>query len=203
VSEVAGRSSLLQKAREFGLDLDRDAPETKRILARIKELENAGYEFEGADASLELLMRREIGGYTPLFTLHGFRSSVENHDGGNAPISEATIKLALPDGTLMHTAAEGHGPVDALNNALRKALEASYPEMARVHLEDYKVRILDGHAATRAQTRVLIESSDESDSWNTVGVSENIITASYLALVDSIEYKLLKTRVVKPEHVSA
>lgn len=197
VSEVAGRSSLLQKASEFGIELDRDAAETKAILARVKELENAGYEFEGADASLELLMRRHIEGYAPFFELHGFRASVENREGGGSPVSEATIKVALTDGGLMHTAAEGRGPVDALNNALRKALEPSFPELASVHLEDYKVRILDAHAATGAQTRVLIESSDEASSWNTVGVSENIITASYLALVDSIEYKLLKSRAGK------
>lgn len=203
VSEVAGRSSLLQKAREFGLELDRDAPETKAILARVKELENAGYEFEGADASLELLMRREIESFTPCFTLHGFRCSVENRDGQDAPVSEATLKIGLPDGSLIHTAAEGRGPVDALNNALRKALEPSYPELASVHLEDYKVRILDAHAATGAQTRVLIESSDENASWNTVGVSENIITASYLALIDSIDYKLHKTRVLNAEPASA
>ena len=142
-------------------------------------------------------MRRHIEGYAPFFELHGFRASVENRDGAGGPVSEATIKVALADGGMMHTAAEGRGPVDALNNALRKALEPSYPELVSVHLEDYKVRILDGHAATSAQTRVLIESSDETSSWNTVGVSENIITASYLALVDSIEYKLLKSRAGK------
>ncbi|MBI4559678.1 MAG: citramalate synthase [Candidatus Hydrogenedentes bacterium] len=194
VSEVSGRSSLLQKAAEFGIDLERDTPQTRQILKRIKELENEGYEFEGADASLELLMRKATGRYRTFFTLHGFRTSVETRDARQPSLSEATVKLELPDGTKMHTAAEGEGPVDALNNALRKALQNTYPELKTVHLEDYKVRILDGQAGTRAKTRVLIESTDGEDSWDTVGVSENIISASYQALVDSIEYKLLRER---------
>jgi 2-isopropylmalate synthase len=191
VSEMSGRSSLLQKAAEMGIELDRDAPETKNALARVKELENDGYEFEGADASLELLMRQARGEYRTFFKLHGFRVSVESHD-TDAPLSEATVKLELPDGGVVHTVAEGHGPVDALNAALRKALEGTYPDLADIHLDDYKVRILDAQAATAAKTRVLIESSDAEASWDTVGVSENIITASYLALIDSIEYKLLR-----------
>jgi 2-isopropylmalate synthase len=194
VSEVSGRSSLLQKAAELGITLDRDAPETRQVLERVKELENEGYEFEGADASLELLMRRAKGEHRTFFTLHGFRVSVERHDADKPHLSEATVKLEMPDGTRMHTAAEGNGPVDALNNALRKALESTYPELRDVHLEDYKVRILDAQAATRAKTRVLIESTDGTSTWDTVGVSENIITASYEALVDSIEYKLLASR---------
>jgi len=193
VSEVAGRSSLLQKAAEFGIPLNREIPETRALLQRVKDLENAGYEFEGADASLELLLRKGLGQFRPFFTVHGFRASVENVN-SDEPLSEATVKLSMPDGTRMHTAAEGHGPVDALNLALRKALEGSYPELRDVRLEDYKVRILDGRASTSAKTRVLIESSDVETSWNTVGVSENIISASYFALVDSIEYKLMRTR---------
>ncbi|MBN2308024.1 MAG: citramalate synthase [Candidatus Hydrogenedentes bacterium] len=194
VSEMSGRSSLLQKAAEFGMALDRDAPETKQVLQRVKELENEGYEFEGADASLELLLLKARGQHRSFFTLHGFRVSVERRDADSSTLAEATVKLELPNGDRMHTAAEGNGPVDALNNALRKALETTYPELCAVHLEDYKVRILDAQAATRAKTRVLIESSDGDDSWDTVGVSENIITASYIALLDSIEYKLLRTR---------
>ncbi len=195
VSEMAGRSSLLQKASEFDIELKRDTPDTRRILEKIKELENRGYEFEGADASLELLMRKAIGQYRAFFSTKGFRVSVEQpRNGQDPPLSEATLKLELANGMEMHTVAEGHGPVDALNNALRKALEPSYPELSDVHLEDYKVRILDGRAGTQAHTRVLIESSDGAESWNTVGVSENVINASYLALVDSIEYKLLRGR---------
>ncbi len=193
VSEMSGRSSLLQKAAELGIELERDAPETRAVLERVKELESQGYEFEAADASLELLMRKARGEYRTFFKLIGYRVTVETGQNGS-PYSEATVKLELPDGTLMHTVAEGHGPVDALNMALRKALESTYPELREVRLEDYKVRILDAQAATAAKTRVLIESSDDANTWDTVGVSENIIDASYLALIDSIEYKLLRTR---------
>jgi 2-isopropylmalate synthase len=194
VSEMSGRSSLLQKAKELGIELDRDTAETRAILQQVKDLENAGYEFEGADASLELLMRRATGQTRRFFEIDGFRVSVERATPEQPSLSEATVKLTLPDGRRMHTAAEGNGPVDALNTALRKALEDSYPELGSVHLEDYKVRILDSQSATGAKTRVLIESRDEDSSWDTVGVSENIIAASYQALLDSIEYKLLKTQ---------
>lgn len=194
VSEMSGRSSLLEKAAELGIELDRDRPDTKEILKRVKDLENQGFEFEGADASLELLIRKGTGSYRKFFELRGYHVSVRRSRVGNSSVCEATVKLELPSGELMHTAAEGDGPVDALNNALRKALEGTYPELRDIHLDDYKVRILNAQAATKAMTRVLIESSDHKDSWNTVGVSENIITASYEALLDSIEYKLLQTR---------
>lgn len=192
VSEVSGRSSLLEKADELGVTLDRDAPETKRILSRIKELESEGFEYEGADASLALLMRRTLGTHHPFFTLDGFHISVSRSEHDGPSLSEATVKLCLPNGERMHTAAEGDGPVDALDKALRKALTGLYPELNELRLEDYKVRILDSRSGTRARTRVLIESSDGKDAWYTVGVSENIITASYQALVDSIEYMLLQ-----------
>jgi 2-isopropylmalate synthase len=194
VSEMSGRSSLLQKARELGIELERDAPQTREVLRRVKELENEGFEFEGADASLELLMRKCMGQIKPFFTLRGFRVSVERLNGGLRELSEATIKLELPGGAFIHTVSEGHGPVDALNQALRKALEPTYPELQDMRLEDYKVRILDSQAATAAKTRVLIETSDNETTWDTVGVSENIITASCMALLDSIEYKLLRSR---------
>lgn len=194
VSEMSGRSSLIQKAAELGVTLERDSPETRKILNKVKMLENEGYEFEGADASLELIMRRAIGQHRTFFRTHSFHSRVNQWTLERPAESEATVKLELPDGTMMHTVSEGHGPVDALNNALRKALEPHYPELRAVHLEDFKVRIMDGKLATSATTRVLIESSDEDGPWNTVGVSENIITASFVALVDSIEYKLLRTR---------
>ena len=198
VSEVSGRSSLMQKAVEFGIELDRDKPETKQILLQVKEMESQGYEFEGADASLELIMRKAIGSYQNFFTTQAFHTHI-NYAADGAMQSEATVKLELPDGTVLHTVSEGDGPVDALNKALRKSLEPIYPELASVHLEDYKVRILDGQLATRARTRVLIESSDDDRSWDTVGVSENIISASYRALVDSIEYKILCSRGVTAE----
>ena len=194
VSEVAGRSSLLNKAVEFGIVLERDKAETHAILQSIKEREHQGVEFEGADASLELLMRRALGEPVSFFVVRGFRCSVEQLGTDEDALSEASVKLELPDGQRLHTVAEGRGPVDALNNALRKALEPTFPELRDMHLEDYKVRILDSREATRAKTRVLIESSDTLDSWNTVGVSENIIGASCDALVDSIAYKLLLAR---------
>ena len=194
VSEVSGRSSLMQKATEFGITLDRDKPETKEILKQVKELESKGYEFEGADASLELIMRKATGSYQSFFTTQAFHTHI-NYSGDGAPmLSEATVKLELPNGDILHTVSEGDGPVDALNKALRKSLEPIYPELCEVHLEDYKVRILDAQLATQARTRVLIESSDKDMSWDTVGVSENIISASYRALVDSIEYKLSRSR---------
>lgn len=192
VSEVSGRSSLMEKAAELGITLEKGDPRTKAILQKVKDLENEGLEFEGADASLELLMRKTMGGFTPYFELEDFRVSAVQRGAETKARAEATVKLSLPDGTEMHTASEGEGPVDALDHALRKALLGSYPELEKLHLEDYKVRILDSHAATSAKTRVLIESSDGEESWYTVGVSENIIAASYQALVDSIEYMLHK-----------
>lgn len=194
VSEVSGRSSLLEKAAELGITLERDDPRTKAILQKVKDLENEGLEFEGADASLYLLMRKAMGDFINYFNLEDFRVSAVRRGSESQARSEATIKLTLPDGTEMHTAAEGVGPVDALDKALRKALVGNYPELEKLHLEDYKVRILDSHAATGARTRVLVESSDGEDSWYTVGVSENIIAASYHALTDSIEYMLHRSR---------
>lgn len=194
VSEVSGRSSLMAKAQEFGITLDRNTPEAKAILSKVKEMENKGYEFEGADASLELIMLRKMGQYRSFFTIKGYHTSVSQVSELCEEMSEATIKLELPDGTFMHTAAEGNGPVDAMSKALRKALTGTYPELETVTLEDYKVRILDGQATTSAKTRVLIETTDGDTDWDTVGVSENIITASFYALIDAIEYKLLKTR---------
>jgi 2-isopropylmalate synthase len=194
VSELSGRSSLLHKASELDISLERDDPRTKQILARVKDLESQGYEFEGADASLELILRKAVGHYRTFFTTHSYHVHVQQQRFDQPGVSEATVKVQLPDGRIMHTVAEGHGPVDALNNAMRKGLEDSYPELGDMRLEDYKVRILDGKLATSALTRVLIESSDLDTVWSTVGVSENIIAASYMALLDSIEYKLLRSR---------
>lgn len=194
VSEMSGRASLLHKAKELGIELEKDSPETRAILERIKELESQGYEFEGADASLELLMRKAQRRYHPFFKVYGYHVNVTQHAKTPSAFSIATINVEVPHRIPIHTAAEGDGPVDALNKALRKAIEDYYPELRDVHLEDYKVRILDGNEGTSAKTRVLIESSDLETTWSTVGVSENIISASYEALVDSIEYKLLQTR---------
>ncbi len=192
VSELAGRANLIQKAQELGIVLEKDNPQLKKLLQKIKQLEHEGYEFEGADASLELLILKTMGMYKPPFHVVSFHSRVNQWAMDRSAESEATVKILLPDNTFAHTVAEGNGPVDALNNALRKALEPYFPQLKSVHLDDYKVRILDAQKATKAVTRVLIESSDETRQWCTVGVSENIITASFNALIDSIEYKLLK-----------
>ncbi|MCX8064174.1 MAG: citramalate synthase [Candidatus Hydrogenedentes bacterium] len=192
VSELSGRANLIQKAQDLGITLEKDSPHIKKLLQRIKQLEHEGYEFEGADASLELLMLKTIGVYKPPFHVVSFHARVNQWAMDRPAESEATVKILLPDKSIAHTVAEGNGPVDALNNALRKALEPYFPQLRSVHLDDYKVRILDAQKATKAVTRVLIESSDENRQWCTVGVSENIITASFTALIDSIEYKLLK-----------
>ncbi len=188
VSELAGKSNILWKAREYGIDLDKDTPETRRILDTLKQLEDEGYQFEGAEASFELLMERALGHHRPYFDLEGFRVVVEKR-GEETPQAEATVKLKVK-GIAEHTAAEGNGPVNALDHALRKALEEFYPNLKTMQLRDYKVRILDESLGTGATTRVLITSGDEEETWGTVGVSQNIIEASWQALVDSVEYKL-------------
>jgi 2-isopropylmalate synthase len=192
ISELSGASNIIFKAASYNVDLKKDSPETKEILKTIKDLESKGYNFEDAEASFELLMKKTLKTHRTFFALEGFRVIVESVKG--KVLSEATIKIKVK-GIFEHTAAEGHGPVDALNKALRKALEEFYPSLKDVHLRDYKVRILNPQAATGALTRVVIESTDGKNIWNTVGVSENIIEASWYALVDSIEYKLLKDNV--------
>jgi 2-isopropylmalate synthase len=191
VSDQAGQSTVLAKAAEFNIDLQRKDQVTKKILSDLKELENKGFQFEGAEGSFEILMKKALGKYRRFFELVGFRVIVEKRAEDEPPISEATIMIKVGD-RVEHTAAMGNGPVNALDNALRKALEKLYPELKEVKLIDFKVRILSTIQGTRATTRVLIESQDIHDKWGTVGVSENIIQASWQALVDSIEYKLLK-----------
>jgi 2-isopropylmalate synthase len=189
VSELAGKSNILWKAREFGIDLDRETPDSRRILERLKELEDQGFLFEGAEASFELLMERALGRHHSWFELVAYRVIVEEQAAEDAPVAEATVRVRVK-GILEHTAAAGNGPVNALDHALRKALEEFYPSLKSMKLLDYKVRILDESAGTAARTRVLITSGDGDETWGTVGVAENIIEASWLALVDSIEYKL-------------
>jgi 2-isopropylmalate synthase len=191
VTNQAGISSLLFKSKQWGIKLEKNDPRTKEFLSKIKKMEQDGYEFEGADASLNLFLKKNLSKYKPFFGLKGLRVIVE--DKGGLLISEATIKIEV-GGKLEHTAAEGDGPVNALDNALRKALIKFYPVIKDMHLVDYKVRVVEGAEGTSAKVRVLIESSDKKDVWTTVGVSENIIEASWLALVDSVEYKLLKSR---------
>jgi 2-isopropylmalate synthase len=189
VSDLSGESTILFKAREFGIDMDREKKAAKEVLKKIKELEHGGYKFEGAEASLELLMKRAVGTHRRYFDLIGFRVLAEKQERSLAP-SEATIMLRV-DGTIEHTAAFGNGPVNALDSALRKALYKFYPILRTMTLVDYKVRALSTREGTGTVIRVLIESSDGVRTWETVGVSENIIEASWQALVDSIDYKLL------------
>jgi 2-isopropylmalate synthase len=189
VSELAGKATILKKASQYNIKLDKNSPEVTKILKILKKMEDEGYQFEGADASFELLIKKNIGLHKSFFELKGFRVIIEKRDG--KLISEATVKLVV-EGEEEYTVAEGDGPVNALDNALRKALEGFYPIVKGIHLTDYKVRVLDAQEGTAAKVRVLIESSNLEDTWGTVGVSENIIEASYKALVDSIEYILLK-----------
>jgi len=191
ISDLAGRSNILRKAEEFGIHLDPDSPKVQDIVTTLKNLENEGFQFEAAEASFELLMKKSLGLHKRFFDLIGFRIIVEKRKEGEEPISEATIMVKV-GGHIEHTAATGNGPVNAIDNALRKALDKFYPELKNVKLHDYKVRVLTAGKGTSARVRVLIESGDEEKRWGTVGVSENIIEASYQALVDSIEYKLLK-----------
>jgi 2-isopropylmalate synthase len=191
ISDLAGKSNVLRKASEFGIKLDPDSPQIQDIITELKELENQGFQFEGAEASFELLMKKSLGLHKRFFDLIGFRVIVEKRKEKEDSLSEATIMVKV-GGHTEHTAATGHGPVNALDNALRKALEKFYPALKEVRLHDYKVRVLTAGKGTSAKVRVLVESGDEKHRWGTVGVSENIIEASWQALVDSIEYKLLR-----------
>jgi 2-isopropylmalate synthase len=191
ISDLSGESNVLAKAEEFNIKLEKGNPVTKKIVTALKELENQGYQFEGAEGSFELLIKKAVGRHKKFFDLLGFRVIVEKRGDDSPSVAEATIMVKVGD-RVEHTAAEGNGPVNALDNALRKALEKFYPGLAEVRLIDYKVRVLSAQEGTGANTRVLIESWDGKTRWGTVGVSENIIQASWLALVDSIDYKLLK-----------
>lgn len=190
VSELSGKSNITFKAQEFGLELENGTEQSRQVLQQIKELENQGFQFEGAEGSVELLIRRAKNGYKPPFELLDFHVLIRNSHNGNMA-AEAAVKVQVED-QIMHTAADGNGPVNALDAAVRKALLPFYPKLADVHLTDYKVRILDGEAGTAAQTRVLISSSLGNRNWNTVGSSTNIIEASWKALADSLEYALLE-----------
>ncbi len=196
VSDLSGRSNIIYKAKEYGLDIDSSSPVIKGLLAELKELENQGYQYEGAEASFELLLQKAFKKKEKYFTLLGFRVIDEKEADGNLPHAEATIRLEV-DGVEEHTAAEGNGPVNALDKALRKALERFYPSLKDVRLLDFKVRVIAGAKGTDSKVRVLVESGDGVDKWGTVGVSENVIEASWRALVDSIEYKLFKDKKTK------
>ena len=184
ISEIAGRGTVIEKAASAGLDVDDAA--ASRIVERVKELEHAGYQFEAADGSFELLMRRETGAYEPLFELESWRVIVEQRAEGRVE-TEATIKIWI-DGERYVRTAEGNGPVNALDNALRAAITQTHPHLADIDLVNYKVRILDESHGTGAVTRVLIDVTDGTDTWGTIGVDENVIAASWEALVDSLVY---------------
>jgi 2-isopropylmalate synthase len=191
ISELSGASNVFLKAVEMGLDLKRDSPEIKEIRTVLELQEKEGYSFEAAEASFKLMVQKVLKEHKPFFDLEGFRVIVEKRHRDEPCISEATIKLRV-DEEVGHTVGEGDGPVDALNDALRTALRKFYPQIDEVVLTDFRVRILDPEEHTAAKTRVLIESSDGEETWGTVGVSENIIEASWEALVDSVEYKLFR-----------
>src|SRR5437879_5414775 len=188
VSELSGQSTILTKTTKYALVQDRAL--MAKILSQVQDLENEGYEFEAAEASFDLLVKKCAGLYRPKFERLAYRVNVET-DAKGQPITEATIKVRV-DNETMHTVSEGDGPVNALDGALRKALQAVYPRLAEMHLADYKVRVVNARAETAARVRVVIEWHDGDATWGTVGVSENIIEASWLALVDSFEYKLFK-----------
>ncbi len=197
ISDLSGRGNVLKKAEEFGIRLSGDSPEIKEIMEKLKDLENQGYQFEGAEASFELLVKKALGLHRNFFELIEFRVIVERRTKKEEPISEATVKLKVKDGEGVerteYTVDESRkGPVNALDKTLRKALEKYYPKLRDIKLLDYKVRVLTAGKGTGAKVRVFVESGDRDSTWGTVGVSENIIEASYQALVDSIEYKLLK-----------
>ena len=189
LSELSGRSLILDKAREYDPGLSKDSPEIHRLFEELGDRELQGYLFEGAEGSFHLMLMKAFNKHKELFHRAGFRIIVDKATEGLVT-SEATIKIGLGD-KQAHTAAEGNGPVDALDAALRKALREFYPEIKNIHLTDYKVRVLEGAQGTASKVRVLMESTDNVTLWGTVGVSENIIEASWQALVDSLEYGLL------------
>ncbi len=205
ISEQAGLSNVIAKARSFGIELQKEDEASRKILAQLKNLESQGYQFEAAEASFELLIRQALGQRKEMFHLQGFQVHCDIYsDSGENPRNNAlaTIKVAVNGKNLLEVA-EGNGPVSALDEALRKALVKFYPEIASFHLTDYKVRILDGEKGTAAKTRVLVESSNGEQRWTTVGVSTNILDASYLAVVEGIEYGLLLASSSKPEKIAS
>lgn len=197
VSDLSGQSNIKYKAKEFGIDLSADNELSKKLVAHIKSLEYDGYQFDGAEASFELILRSETNEFSPFFKTLDSKVHV-TFDNQKQTSAEAVLKIEV-NGEIEHTAANGNGPVNALDNALRKALTRFYPEISKIKLIDYKVRVLNEKHGTAAKVRVLIQSGDGIETWSTVGVSENIIEASWQALCDSINYKLFKTE--KEKHV--
>jgi 2-isopropylmalate synthase len=192
ISELSGRGNVLDKAAEYGVDVDKE--EARQVLAQIKQLEAEGFSFEAGEASMTLLVHRMKKGYEAPFVLRDFNTWISFRH-GIGTVADATVKILIDD-ELVHTAAEGNGPVNALSMALRKALFTKYPQLNTIHLMDYKVRILDGENGTEARVRVLIDFYDEGrdERWSTVGASTNIIEASWRALADSYEFALLNQK---------
>jgi 2-isopropylmalate synthase len=199
VSELSGRANLVALTGRHGIPSDSKLMD--KILARVVSLESAGYQFEAADGSFDLLVRRSLDTFRPHFERLSYHVSVETNAEGEIR-TEATVKIRIGD-VVRHEVAEGDGPVNALDAAMRKALEGSFPALRKLHLVDYKVRVINSEAATAAGVRVVIESQDEDDVWGTVGVDENIIEASWIALVDSFEYKLHKDETRSPSPFGA
>lgn len=191
ISDLAGQSNIRYKAKEFGIELPGELEFSKNFVKYLKELEYEGFQFDGAEATFELLLRADLKEFTPYFDVNYAKVNVMFDESGSE-YSEAVLKIAV-DGKVEHTASDGHGPVNALDNAMRKAISAFYPEISKIHLIDYKVRVLGDNDGTSARVRVLVESSDGISTWSTVGVSENIIKASLQALSDSYNYKLFKS----------
>jgi 2-isopropylmalate synthase len=191
VSEVGGRTNVILKARDLDIELKKESPETRKILQKVQERENEGYQYEAAEASFELLIREVTGKRKKFFEFKKVHVSAENI-GDKEPISKATVVLTVGknEGS---ASAEGDGPVNALDKALRKALIPFYPVIEQIHLDDYKVRVVNSEAGTAAKVRVFIEFRDEKNIWTTVGVSGNIIEASWQALAEAVEYKLIKS----------
>ncbi|MGH7897973.1 MAG: alpha-isopropylmalate synthase regulatory domain-containing protein, partial [Candidatus Binatia bacterium] len=192
-------ANILSKAEEYGVDVGSKDPKIQALLTQLKELENAGYQYEGAEASFELLMQRALGKTVRFFRLIGFRVIDETYKGNELPSSEASVAVEFADGRREQAVAFGNGPVNALDQALRKVLTKEFPQIDAVRLLDYKVRVLPGVDGTAAKVRVLIESGGDHDRWGTVGVSHNVIEASWQALVDSIDYKLYADQKRQPD----
>ena len=191
VSDMAGRSNLVAKLKEYGISVEPNSADLRKLVEKIKELEKEGYHFEAAEASLELLIKRHFGLVKDYFNFDAYRILIAKRKGDKSPVSEATVRVSL-ENFEEHTASLGNGPVNALDGALRKALKEFYPSIGDIQLIDYKVRIVNETAGTAAKVRVLIEFTDGKRKWATVGVHENIIEASWKALVDGIVYKLMK-----------
>jgi 2-isopropylmalate synthase len=200
MSEVSGRATILRRIQKYAPHLDKDAPITKKIIDSLKQLEMSGYQFEGAESSFELIIAKNLGKYIPYFTLDHYKTFGEMPTHGEIETSHTAVVKVFVNKESAIEVAQGDGPVHALDKALRKVLENFYPQLSLIHLSDYKVRVLDSMQASAAKVRVLIETTDGEHTWSTMGVSTDLIEASWMALVDSIEYKLMKEGVIPSTH---